>query len=68
MKAFEENLRKSRLINGGFFVLSNKIFEYIKDDQTIFEREPLIKLCAEKELMAFKHEKFYIVWTLLEIS
>ncbi len=60
VKAFEEKPQaKAGWINGGFFVLSNKIFEYIKDDQTIFEREPLIKLCAEKELMAFKHEKFW---------
>jgi glucose-1-phosphate cytidylyltransferase len=46
-------------VNGGFLVLSPKVFDYIKDDQTVFEREPLMKLAREGELMAFYHEGFW---------
>ena len=45
-------------INGGFFVLNKKIFNYLEDDSTIFEKEPLQKLSKDNELMAFKHEGF----------
>ena len=57
---FEEKPQaKSGWINGGFFVLNYKIFDYIKNDNTIFERDPMIKLVLEKNLMAFKHEGFW---------
>ncbi|WP_157151088.1 glucose-1-phosphate cytidylyltransferase [Brachyspira sp. SAP_772] len=46
-------------INGGFFVLNKEIFNYLKDDSTIFEQEPLRNLAKDKELMAFKHEDFW---------
>ena len=46
-------------INGGFFVLNKKIFEYLKDDQTILERDPLENLSKENQLIAFKHETFW---------
>tara|TARA_Y100000994_G_scaffold241920_1_gene238296 strand:+ start:207 stop:974 length:768 start_codon:yes stop_codon:yes gene_type:complete len=46
-------------INGGFFVLEPKIFDYIQDDATIFEREPLEKLAQDNQLQAFKHEGFW---------
>lgn len=46
--------------NGGFFVLSPKIFEYIKEgDATIWERGPLEALCESGELVAFKHNGFW---------
>ena len=47
------------LINGGFFVFRKEIFNYLKDDSTILEREPLEKLASDKELMAFKHDGFW---------
>ena len=57
---FEEKPQsKAGWINGGFFVLSKKIFEYIDNDQTIFEREPMKNLCKDKQLMAYKHEDFW---------
>ena len=57
---FEEKPQaKSGWINGGFFVLNYKIFDYIKNDNTIFERDPMIRLILEKNLMAFKHEGFW---------
>ena len=41
------------------FVLNKKIFKYLKNDQTIFEKEPLEKLSRDRELSAFKHEGFW---------
>ena len=47
-------------INGGFFVLNSKVFDYISDDQdSIFEKEPLENLSKDGELMAYKHEEFW---------
>ena len=46
-------------INGGFFVLSKKIFKYLKNDKTIFEKDCLPKLAKKKELIAFKHNGFW---------
>ena len=46
-------------INGGFFVLEPRIFDYIPGDATSFEWEPMESLTAEGELMAFQHEGFF---------
>ena len=46
-------------INGGFFVLEPSIFDYLIDDTTIWEREPLEKLAMENQLSAFKHTGFW---------
>lgn len=60
VKVFKE---KSKIdegwINGGFFCLSPKIINLIKNDMTFFEKEPLEKLSKKKQLMAFKHEGFW---------
>lgn len=47
------------LINGGFFVLSRQVLDYIADDKTIWERAPLEKLAAEGQLQAFRHDGFW---------
>lgn len=47
------------LINGGFFVFEQEIFDYLEDDQTILETTPLEKLVQEGELMAYEHEGFW---------
>ena len=47
------------LLTGGFFVLNYKIFKYIKNDTTMFERQPMSKLANERKLMAFKHNGFW---------
>jgi glucose-1-phosphate cytidylyltransferase len=47
------------MINGGFFVLSPQVLRHIKDDETIWEQEPLMNLAAEGELMAFEHHGFW---------
>ncbi len=46
-------------INGGFMVLSKKIFKYLKNDQTYLEREPLEELSNNGQLYAFKHNGFW---------
>lgn len=47
------------LINGGFFVLDPKVIDYIDDDATIWEQEPLMNLAAAGELMAHEHHGFW---------
>ncbi len=42
-------------INGGFFVLNEKIFSFIRKKNEIFEKEPLERLVKKKQLLAFKH-------------
>ena len=48
-----------RWINGGYFVLEPTIFDYISNDSTVWEREPLEKLANDNQLSAFKHEGFW---------
>jgi glucose-1-phosphate cytidylyltransferase len=50
---------ESSWVNGGFFVLNKKIFKYLKNDQTIWEREPMESLAKDNQLSAFKHEGFW---------
>jgi len=46
-------------INGGFFVLHPKVIDYIAEDATSWEREPLARLAADGELCAFEHRGFW---------
>ncbi len=46
-------------INGGFMILDPKVLDYIDGDSTVFEKEPLERLCADGELMAFRHRGFW---------
>ena len=46
-------------INGGFFVLSPKCIDYIENDQSSWEGNPLEKLAKEAELGAFMHKGFW---------
>jgi glucose-1-phosphate cytidylyltransferase len=47
------------MINGGFFVLSPRVLEYLIDDSTIWEQEPLMGLAADGQLMAHEHQGFW---------
>jgi glucose-1-phosphate cytidylyltransferase len=47
------------MVNGGFFVLSPKVLSYLKDDTTVWEQEPLMRLADEGQLMAFEHDGFW---------
>ncbi|OGA52517.1 MAG: glucose-1-phosphate cytidylyltransferase [Betaproteobacteria bacterium RIFCSPLOWO2_12_FULL_62_58] len=46
-------------INGGFFVLSPRVLDYIDGDDTLWERAPLERLAAEDQLFAYKHSGFW---------
>jgi glucose-1-phosphate cytidylyltransferase len=46
-------------VNGGFMVVEPEIIKYIKDDQTILEREPFELLSEENRLSAYKHSGFW---------
>jgi glucose-1-phosphate cytidylyltransferase len=46
-------------INGGFFVLSPKVGEYLDGDATVWEREPLERLAADDQLAAYRYEGFW---------
>jgi glucose-1-phosphate cytidylyltransferase len=46
-------------INGAFFVLEPGIFDYIDGDDTVWERDPLERLAADGQLMAYRHTSFW---------
>jgi len=50
---------QNNVINGGFFVLSPRCLDLIKNDQTTWETGPISKLCSMGELMAYKHKGFW---------
>ncbi|ADL03131.1 glucose-1-phosphate cytidylyltransferase [Lacrimispora saccharolytica] len=55
----EKDEADNSLINGGFMVLNPEIFSYLKDDSTVFEKEPLQSLAAKGQLMSFHHNGFW---------
>jgi glucose-1-phosphate cytidylyltransferase len=58
--AFTEKPRgDGGLINGGFFVLSPKVLDFIPSDATSFEGAPISELAAKRELAAFEHRGFW---------
>ena len=59
MKFQEKPEGNNSWINAGFFVLTNDVFDYIKNDQTIWEKEPLDLLAFDKKLGVWKHDKFW---------
>jgi glucose-1-phosphate cytidylyltransferase len=48
-----------RWVNGGFFVMSPKVGAYLKDDTTVWEREPLEQLARAGQVSAFQHSGFW---------
>jgi glucose-1-phosphate cytidylyltransferase len=60
VKSFREKPQgDGSMINGGFFVLSPHVLDYLVNDQTIWEREPLERLAEDGDLAAFKHSGFW---------
>ena len=60
VRQFQEKPRgDGALINGGYFVLSPRVFDRIEGDFSVWEQEPLKGLAKENQLMAFKHEGFW---------
>ena len=46
-------------INGGFFVCQPEVLNYIKDDHTVFEQEPLQQLAKDGQLFNYRHQGFW---------
>ena len=46
-------------INGGFFVLNTKALDYIRDDETVWERDPVERLAYDGQMMGFRHYGFW---------
>lgn len=60
VKSFrEKSMKDSMPINAGYMVLEPKIFDYLEDDNTVFERDALEKLAAKGELMSYLHRGFW---------
>tara|TARA_S200000501_G_C20855830_1_gene757708 strand:- start:447 stop:1217 length:771 start_codon:yes stop_codon:yes gene_type:complete len=60
VESFQEKLLgDGGWINGGFFVLNKKVINFIDDDKTIWEQEPLRSLSRKKQLNAYKHYGFW---------
>jgi len=59
IRAFEEKPEGGGWINGGFFVLSPKVIDYIDGDETMWEHAPLKRLVKENQLSAFTHKGFW---------
>lgn len=59
VKGFREKPEDGGWINGGFFVLKPQVIDYIEDDNTIWEREPMERLVQDNQMNAFLHYGFF---------
>ena len=60
VKSFREKAESDTgWINGGFMVLNSGVFDYLGDDSTVFEQEPLRKLAEDGQLNAYKYDGFW---------
>ena len=60
IKSFNEKPKgDGAMINGGFFVLAPEVFNYITDDRTVWEQEPLNNLATDGQIMAYEHHGFW---------
>lgn len=60
VRAFrEKSQRDAEPINAGYMVLEPSVFDYLKDDTTVFEKEPLEALAAEGELASYLHTGYW---------
>src|SRR5215469_11073511 len=56
---FLEKPRTETLVSAGFFIFQREIFDYLDGDECILEREPMQRLAAEGQLMAYEHGGFF---------
>jgi glucose-1-phosphate cytidylyltransferase len=56
---FREKPQTDDWINIGYFVFQPEVFDYIDGDSTVLEQDPLMKLAAERQISAFKHDGFW---------
>lgn len=60
VKAFKEKPKgDGAWINGGFFVLSPKVIDYIPDDSTLWEQEPMHKIAKDEQMSIYFHDGFW---------
>ncbi len=59
VESFDEKTKLDGLINGGFFVLDRKIFNYLDGDSCVLEKEPLRQLVKESELSVYEHRGYW---------
>ena len=60
VECFEEKPQSGEgWVNGGFFVLEPGVVDYIENDDTVFEREPLEGLARDGQLAAYRHSDFW---------
>jgi glucose-1-phosphate cytidylyltransferase len=59
IRSFEEKPHKGGWINGGFFILSPKVVDYIESDAMMWELAPMQKLTRENNLSAYQHDGFW---------
>lgn len=58
--AFKEKPKdEASWINAGFFVLQPEVLDFIDDDQTVWEKEPMENLAKHGQLMAYRHHGFW---------
>ena len=57
--SFSEKPKTDGWMSAGYFVLSRRVFDYLRGDDCFFEHEPLEKLAREGQLMAYAHDGFY---------
>lgn len=55
----EKKETDSTPINAGYMVLEPEIFDYLTDDDCVFEQEPLRRLASENQLMSYRHRGFW---------
>ena len=57
--SFHEKPKDGAWISGGFFVLEPEVIDYIENDNTVWEKEPLEQLSSEENLSVYKHHGFW---------
>lgn len=55
----EKPTGESAWISGGFFVVEPEAIDYIQDDSTVWEQEPLVNLAREGKLAAYRHDGYW---------
>lgn len=60
VKRFAEKPQAEGWINAGYFVFNRRVFDYVSDDvNCVLEREPLERLAADRQMVAYRHEGFF---------
>jgi glucose-1-phosphate cytidylyltransferase len=63
VKSFKEKPKEdNHWINGGFFVLNNKVFDYLEGDmsEVMWEQEPMLQLTKDQQVVTYKHDGFWM--------